>query len=263
MNDSLVRRIGTLNCGHSAFPIILGVHEPQYTPAELEKLRKNNADGVTIDGKHYTKYEATQMQRKLERAIRLQKNRILVDETAGDEDRLQQDQIKLVRIRQEYKHFSDAAGLRVQHERMNTAGFTWKHANVADRFARPIVEFDMEHLAKDASELLPGYNSAAIPDEKLTAYALNKDHPVGKYKALVFEKVLGYNISNRGDLIGRVREGLEKYRFTERDATQYGRPFEVSMMIRGANGRYAPVKTAWQIDNGSDTPRLVSIYVDE
>ena len=32
LNGSLVRRISTLNCGHVAFPIILGVNEPQYTP---------------------------------------------------------------------------------------------------------------------------------------------------------------------------------------------------------------------------------------
>ena len=32
LNNSLVRRISTLNCGHVAFPIILGVNEPQYTP---------------------------------------------------------------------------------------------------------------------------------------------------------------------------------------------------------------------------------------
>ena len=237
----------------------MGVNDPQYTPEELEQFRQENEEGFTVDGKHYTRYEATQRQRGLERAARKQKRRILIDEAAGDAEKLQQDQIKLVRI----KRFSDAAGLRMQHERMNTAGFTWKHGKAADRFARPIVEFDMEHLAKDASELLPGYKSAVIPDEKLTAYALNKNHPVGKHKAIVFEKVLGYNISNRGELISRVREGLEKYRFIERETTQHGRPFEVSMMIRGANGRYAPVKTAWQIDNGSETQRLVSIYIDE
>ena len=263
LNNSLKRRIGTLNCGHAASPIIMGISEPQYTPEELERFRQENEAGVTVDGKHYTKYEATQHQRGLERAARKQKRRILIDEAAGDTENLQQDQIKLVRIRQEYKRFSDAAGLRMQHERMDTAGFTWKHGKVADRFARPIVEFDIDHLAKDRSELLPGYKSAVIPDEKLTGYALNKDHPVGKNKALVFEKVLGYNISNRGELIGSVHGGLEKYRSIEREPTQYGRPFEVSMMIRGANGRYAPVVTAWQIDNGNDTPRLVSIYVDE
>ena len=91
LNNSLVRRISTLNCGHAAFPIILGVNEPQYTKAELDKFREDNEKGVTVDGKHYTGYEATQMQRKLERAIRKQKTRVLIDESTGDKEKLQTD----------------------------------------------------------------------------------------------------------------------------------------------------------------------------
>ena len=70
LNNSLVRRIGTLNCGHSAFPIILGVSEPTYTDEQLEEFKRQNAEGVTYQGKHYTTYEATQKQRQIERAIR-------------------------------------------------------------------------------------------------------------------------------------------------------------------------------------------------
>ena len=54
LNNSLVRRIGTLNCGHSAFPIILGVDSPQYTPEELEKFRADNEKGIDYNGRHYT-----------------------------------------------------------------------------------------------------------------------------------------------------------------------------------------------------------------
>jgi hypothetical protein len=46
LNRSLIRRIGTLNCGHAAFPIILGVNEPQYSAAELEQFRQANEKGV-------------------------------------------------------------------------------------------------------------------------------------------------------------------------------------------------------------------------
>lgn len=66
LNGSLRRRIETLNCGHAAFPIILGVNAPQYTPAQLEKFRADNEKGVTVDGVHYTGYQATQMQRSVE-----------------------------------------------------------------------------------------------------------------------------------------------------------------------------------------------------
>ena len=38
LNNSLKRRIGTLNCGHYAFCIILGVNEPLYSREELEAM---------------------------------------------------------------------------------------------------------------------------------------------------------------------------------------------------------------------------------
>ena len=128
LNNSLVRRIGTLNCGHAAFPIILGVNSPQYTLEQLEKFRADNEKGVMVDGKHYTGYEATQMQRKLERAIRKQKRRALVAEAAGDKDTLLAAQTRLQRLRQEYSRFSKAAGLRTEDERLYVAGFGRKQA---------------------------------------------------------------------------------------------------------------------------------------
>lgn len=64
------------------------------------------------------------MQRKLERAMRKQKTRIVLnEETGGDKDRLLTSQIRLQRLRQEYSRFSKAAGLRTQDERAQVAGF--------------------------------------------------------------------------------------------------------------------------------------------
>lgn len=131
LNNSLVRRIGTLNCGHSAYPIIMGISSPQYTPEQLEAMREANEKGITYNGKHYTGYEATQHQRALERAIRKQKRRILIDETTGDAEKLETDQIKLQTLRQEYKRFSKAAGLRTQTERAEVAGFGRRQASAA------------------------------------------------------------------------------------------------------------------------------------
>lgn len=136
LNNSLVRRIGTLNCGHSAYPIIMGVSSQQYTPEQLEAMRSANAEGIDYDGRHYTGYEATQHQRALERAIRKQKRRILIDETIGDAEKLETDQIKLQTLRQEYKRFSKAAGLRTQTERAEVAGFGYKQASAADKAYR-------------------------------------------------------------------------------------------------------------------------------
>jgi len=162
LNNSLVRRIGTLNCGHDAFPIILGVNSPQYTPEELEDMRRENEEGITYEGKHYTIYEATQRQRNLERAVRNRKRRILIDEQLGDKDKLQNDQIRLQMIKQEYSRFSKAAGLPTQHARMEKAGFTWKHGKAAEAVANdPFINppDDLEELSAKIDKALNKYSS--------------------------------------------------------------------------------------------------------
>lgn len=162
LNNSLVRRIGTLNCGHSAMPIILGVNDPQYTDAELEEFRQQNEDGVTYEGKHYTLYEATQRQRKFERSIRKRKHRILVDEHLGDKDALQTDQIRLQLLKQEYKRFSKAVDLPMQYERMEAAGFDWKRGKAAEMAAK---EADAARKAKEAAERRHQKNLQFIRDD--------------------------------------------------------------------------------------------------
>ncbi len=135
LNSHLVRRIGTLNCGHAAFPIILGANSSQYTPEELEQMRQDNEKGIDYKGKHYTMYEATQRQRQIERNIRKQRRRILADEVTGDKEKLQADQIHYQLLEQEYRRFSKAAGLRLQHERMEMSGFGQKQARAAEKAA--------------------------------------------------------------------------------------------------------------------------------
>ena len=119
LNNGLVRRIGTLNCGHVASPIILSVNSPQYSAEELEKFRQDNEAGVTFDGKHYTGYEATQMQRRLERAIRAQRRRVLL---AGPED-IEPHKSRLAVLQQECERFSKSVGLRTETERLEVSGF--------------------------------------------------------------------------------------------------------------------------------------------
>lgn len=131
LNNSLVRRIGTLNCGHAAFPIFYGVTEPTYTAEQLEAFKRANADGITYQGKHYTTYEATQAQRRLETAIRKCKRKITVLEGAGDDDALRAARTRYTRLNQEYTRFSKAAGLRTQTARLKAAGFSYKQGREA------------------------------------------------------------------------------------------------------------------------------------
>lgn len=145
---------------------MIGVSEPQYTDEELNQMREENAKGIGDQGRHYSTYEATQMQRKIERTIRKQKNRILVDEATGDAEKLQTDQIRLRRLNEEYKRFSKAADLPLQRERAQVAGFGVKQASDANSAYK--------RVAKAANSM---YN---IGSEEQNVAAYMRDLPLRK-----------------------------------------------------------------------------------
>lgn len=107
------------NCRHSYSAFIEGVMERSYTDEELAHID----DGLECeyDGKKYSAYEATQMQRRLERTIRKQKERVSAYKAAGLGEDAQTANIRLNRLEVKYKGFSDAAGLPEQVERKNFA----------------------------------------------------------------------------------------------------------------------------------------------
>lgn len=202
LNNSLLRRISTLGCGHSAMPIILGVNEPQYTDAELEEFRRQNEEGVTYEGKHYTLYEATQRQRKLETAIRNRKRRILIDEHLGDKDALQNDQIRLQLLKQEYNRFSKTAGLPMQHSRMEAAGFNWKKGKAAEQTAvrverekaaeRARLAAEADRKAKEADDAHKAWLQS-IGAEGTTLSTLDKLREAKYNNTVEYQMLMGYS----------------------------------------------------------------------
>lgn len=206
LNNSLVRRIGTLNCGHAAFPIILGVDTPQYTPEELEKLRQDNETGIDYNGKHYTIYEATQHQRRLEASIRKQKRRTLVAEATRDKESLQQSQIKYQVLNQEYKRFSKAAGLRLQHERMEMSGFGPKQARETEKAA----EGENIKLARasDTFTVIPPLKGDAIKAQSI--YKELQKSLVGKH---AYEYIMSNHIGVEVNYTNECESGTRGYTF--------------------------------------------------
>lgn len=117
------RRIGTCNCMHFPYSIIIGQFDPNYTEQQLQDILKENQKGVTVNGKHYTKYQATQMQRKMETRIRRAKDEQMTMVAAGDKEGIRQAQDKIKQYTKEYKEFSAAAGLRPKMERTKVDGY--------------------------------------------------------------------------------------------------------------------------------------------
>lgn len=136
----------------------------------MEEFRRQNEEGVTYEGKHYTLYEAEQRQWRLETSIRNRKRRILIDENLGDKDALQTDQIRLQLLKQEYSRFSKAAGLPMQHARMEAAGFDWKKGKAAEREMLKLAkqkELRDPARFKDSVNIWPPFKGEAITHRSL------------------------------------------------------------------------------------------------
>lgn len=103
------------NCRHRRNVWVEGVSERTYTDEQLEHI--DDGLGCTFDGKTYTAYEATQMQRRIERQIRAQKKLRNAYKEAGLSEDVTAANIKLRRLNAEYSRFSKAAGLPERPER--------------------------------------------------------------------------------------------------------------------------------------------------
>ena len=103
------------NCRHRRNVWVEGVSERTYTDEQLAHI--DDDLGCTFDGKEYTAYEATQMQRRVERQIIKQKRFVTAYKASGQMDEYHAAKAKLTRLNAKYKAFSEAAGLPLQWER--------------------------------------------------------------------------------------------------------------------------------------------------
>lgn len=103
------------NCRHRRNVWVEGVSERTYTDEQLAHI--DDDLGCTFDGKTYTAYEATQMQRRVERQIIKQKRLVTAYKASERKDEYHAAKAKLTRLNAKYKAFSEAAKLPLQWER--------------------------------------------------------------------------------------------------------------------------------------------------
>lgn len=146
------------NCRHDVFPIILGVSEPTYTEEELQNI---DQPPFTYEGRTYTAYEASQQMRKMERAMRKQKDRCIVADAAGDEESFTAASIKLRRQKDIYEDFCKAADSYTQYERTYVAGYDRRLAGKTGAVTRKQRAFEKVQI-----RLTEEKNRAIIEQEK-------------------------------------------------------------------------------------------------
>ena len=117
------RPISKMNCYHYDFSIILGVNKPQYTNEQLQEIIEINNKGFDYGGKHYSMYEGTQLQRKIENEIRKQKYTQIMAKESGEDDLVQESQKNINSLVKEYHNLSKVSGLSTKLERMQVDGY--------------------------------------------------------------------------------------------------------------------------------------------
>jgi hypothetical protein len=122
-NTILDRPFGMWNCRHSWHPILMGISQPAYTPEELADFKRNSREQITIDGITKTRYEWTQEQRRIETAIRQQKNIAIAAKASGDMVTRRECAAVIRALDKYYGKITDAAELLAKPERMRVAGF--------------------------------------------------------------------------------------------------------------------------------------------
>ena len=117
------RPISTMNCYHYVFSIVLGVNKPEYSEEQLQKIIDDNDKGAIIDGKHYTNYEITQLQRSFERKIRKQKDIQILAKASGNKELVKESQDRITQLTNKYREISKISGLPVRTDRLKVSGY--------------------------------------------------------------------------------------------------------------------------------------------
>jgi Domain of unknown function (DUF4926) len=106
---------------------------------------------------------------------------------------------------------------------------------------------------------LPNAGNAVIAQEKLRLYLLNAAHRRGGSKASVLLS-LGYSIANWQQLEADIRAQHLTAEVELETESEYGDRYEIAAPLTGPNGRSILFRSIWQIDIGTDRPRLITMY---
>ena len=106
---------------------------------------------------------------------------------------------------------------------------------------------------------IPNADKAIIAPEKIRDYLLNPLHRRGGPKAK-FLMTLGYRAENWQQFEGDLREQHLGEDFAIATQTPYGVCYEILAPITSPTGRRARFCSVWQIDQGTESPRLITMY---
>ena len=105
---------------------------------------------------------------------------------------------------------------------------------------------------------LSNADKAVIAPDQLREYLLNPDHRRGASKADLLLS-LGYRTGEQQRLEADLRRQHVPADVATTLATDYGIRYEIVAPLVGPNGRIVLFRSVWQIDTGTDYPRLITM----
>ena len=121
--EGFMRPIGEWNCKHFAMSFSTKYSKRKFTDEQLEQFAEANEKGCEIDGKHYTKFGASQLMRRIETQVRREKDVANAAKAAGDDVLRKQCQVRINQLMQKYNKVAATANLKPHRERTMVEGF--------------------------------------------------------------------------------------------------------------------------------------------
>ena len=106
---------------------------------------------------------------------------------------------------------------------------------------------------------LPNARQARVQREKITGYLLSPNPSSGGGKPGFFAR-FGFSADNWREFADALLAVGRGYDVIEIDETAFGPQYTVEGWINTPDGRDPYIRTVWQIDTGSDYPRLITAY---
>lgn len=108
------------NCYHEYYPFFPGLSERNWSDEWLEEMDREENTPKKFNGKEYTLYEAKQQQRRMETAMRAQREKVdLLKKGGADPDEVMLAKCKYQAQLDEYARFSKKMGLKQERERIH------------------------------------------------------------------------------------------------------------------------------------------------
>lgn len=223
--DEALERLQDYGCLHYKTPIICGISEPRYSAEELKRLNEQNAKRYTIDGKEYSGYEVTQMQRRLESSVRNEKTTRELAKASGDNALVKRCNERIKAYQGKYDEISEITGIQGDKKRMSVPrgtsvkGKTTKNVVDVPKTIEQVNERGTKGIEKIVNDRIDSQRLNLVKPKDISKSGINPysvdltgikarnadaivdtvEELSGKYKTTI----QGYRTGKKGEFLGR------------------------------------------------------------